>query len=733
MKNKFFDNIQIATLIESIESGNKYRCIIIRPGVTSSANTFAMHEGRKVAVKKNYPKEVLKAAANNGFFEGVPMILRSEHEHLSQQNQDINQIVGYFTETAWNEEANAVVGTFNLKRSNALSSSFKTYLKDIWESTKNVGLSITGMGEWIVQQVANGYEALVTSLENITSIDPCRVGNAGGKIIDLMESELTIKNNLNNQTNYKMDSKQKTALFLFLQSKGKIKSDAMESEFSDEQLLDAATARDMADFYREHKPEVVTPPVVVSSDASEPEGGIKEKVLDRLILEGKKMQAEAALTKILNESKLNPKAKDQIFDRIKKNEFVYNVDDVKRELVQTAKLLNEASDSAFFRGVSKQFDSRYQDIKLGTEVDDKYALGLQWLLSNQAVRNNFSESEKKQFQEAGVTGLNSMAEFYKQLTGDYGITGQEGKGKLAEAITSATYPQLLKDSMNKTVLRAYKMSAYEADWRKVVSIVPRQNFLANTIIYTGGYSNLMTVAEGAIYTPFTSPGEQANQYSITKKGNLESITREAMKNDNLAFFQKIPFLIGETAARSLYEFVFNLIFSNPVMLYDTLPLFDAGHNNMGTTALSSASYSAGRSAMIAQTDLTNAKPLGYMPKFLIVPPALEDLAYQLTTPAFGVNNNVPSFNQTWAVEPIMVPTATDANNWHLVGDPLRGVPTIEIGFLDGQQEPEIFLQDQPTVGEVFTNDKITFKVRHEYNGAIENHRGFYGGIVVNPP
>jgi hypothetical protein len=54
---------------------------------------------------------------------------------------------------------------------------------------------------------------------------------------------------------------------------------------------------------------------------------------------------------------------------------------------------------------------------------------------------------------------------------------------------------------------------------------------------------------------------------------------------------------------------------------------------------------------------------------------------------------------------------------------------IEIGFFGGREEPELFVQDAPNVGSLFSNDVITYKIRHIYGGGVLDFRGFVGGIV----
>ncbi len=90
----------------------------------------------------------------------------------------------------------------------------------------------------------------------------------------------------------------------------------------------------------------------------------------------------------------------------------------------------------------------------------------------------------------------------------------------------------------------------------------------------------------------------------------------------------------------------------------------------------------------------------------------------------GVNTIRDSF------DPIVSPYLRgDENNYYLSAQK-NDVEGIEIGFLNGREEPEILIQDQPTVGNVFVYDTIRYKVRHEYGGAVTDYRAFAGAIVA---
>ena len=72
---------------------------------------------------------------------------------------------------------------------------------------------------------------------------------------------------------------------------------------------------------------------------------------------------------------------------------------------------------------------------------------------------------------------------------------------------------------------------------------------------------------------------------------------------------------------------------------------------------------------------------------------------------------------------------TDANDWVATADP-NEVPLIEVGFLDGEEEPALFVQDNPTVGSMFNSDKLTWKMRHIYGAVVSDFRGAYKAVVI---
>lgn len=324
----------------------------------------------------------------------------------------------------------------------------------------------------------------------------------------------------------------------------------------------------------------------------------------------------------------------------------------------------------------------------------------------------------------------SIRDVYVTMTGDRSFTGKlQESTRLSEAIDSTTFAQALGDSITRQMVAEYARMGLDS-WKQFVDVVPVNDFRTQRRVRLGGYGNLPGVNEAAAYSALTSPGDEEATYAPTKRGGTESVTLETIANDDVGTVRRIPTKLARAAAQTLHEFAFEFINANPT-IYDAVALFHASHSNLGAAALDATTLSAGRLAMLKQAEAGSSKRLGIQPRYLVVPVDLEQTAYQLTQTdrEVGNGNNTLNFARTWGLSVITVPYWTDANNWYLVADK-ASIPTIEIGFLGGREEPELFLADAPTVGSMFTNDQLVWKIRHIYGGAVLDYRGFYGAVVV---
>ena len=321
-----------------------------------------------------------------------------------------------------------------------------------------------------------------------------------------------------------------------------------------------------------------------------------------------------------------------------------------------------------------------------------------------------------------------LREAYVQVTGDPLISGivrpEASIVREANEVTSATLNLVLLNSITKRLVQDFR--AQPQDWRRFVNVRSIPNFKPQDRVKLHDFSSLAVVPEGAAY-PVLPWDDLRELYSPAKRGNLVVVTREVIMNDDLQAVERIPFKLAVAAASTINEFVYGLFTSNPQM-NDASKVFDDGvqttHNNRGTAPLSSASLRAAITTVMKQTS-SAGKRLHLRPRFLLVPADLYFNALTLVKSPLlpGTPNNDANVLHG-AAEVIPVPQFADPTDWYLVCDPAH-VETIEIGFVGGRETPTFLLQEDPSAGQVFSHDQISFQIRWEFGGARIDYRGAF--------
>lgn len=333
--------------------------------------------------------------------------------------------------------------------------------------------------------------------------------------------------------------------------------------------------------------------------------------------------------------------------------------------------------------------------------------------------------------------VGSFKECYVEVTGDRYVTGRladcnrsrlrESLGRFAESLDSTSFAQALGDSINRRMQAIYTGMQELQAWRQFCDVVNVGDFKTQHLTRIGGYGNLPTVAEKGAYVALTSPGDDEATYVVAKRGGLEKITLEMIKNDDRRVIPQIPRELALAAANTLYEFVFDIPRTNPTV-WDGVALFHATHGNLFTAALSAAEFSKHRLAMLQQVRAGSGKRLNVPPGLVLVPFELEETAYNLFVRGTNLDE---TFVQRQKPQVISVPYWTDATDWVTVANPTMFKP-IEVGFLDGREDPELFVQDAPTVGSLFSSDEITYKIRHIYGSTVkvDGEKGMTKAVVA---
>ena len=307
---------------------------------------------------------------------------------------------------------------------------------------------------------------------------------------------------------------------------------------------------------------------------------------------------------------------------------------------------------------------------------------------------------------------------------------------LREALTTSLFAEVYGDSVRRSLVAEYgEQAQLLPDWRAVVSdIVPLEDFRTRHAVRVGGFDDLSTVAENTTYPTLDDVTDEEATYTPAKRGGVYPITWESVVNDDLSAVVRLIKGLARSATRTLSKHVLNTTFTSNPTIYDSGLLIASAKGNHQTAALSDASLEIAITQMLKIGEQDSAERLGLRPHLLVVPPDLHAIGLELTRSSKKITSGEDATieNQVkdyWAIELLINTWQTDANDWFLVADP-RLVPTIEVGFLGGREEPELFVADAENIGSMMSSDTITHKVRHVYGAAVLDYRGFQGSLVT---
>ena len=310
---------------------------------------------------------------------------------------------------------------------------------------------------------------------------------------------------------------------------------------------------------------------------------------------------------------------------------------------------------------------------------------------------------------------------------------------LQEAASTTDFPAIMANTLYKVMLKSY--TEYPSTWTNVVSETSNlKDFKEQTRTRFSESDNLLEVGEHGEYKDSSLQDEKV-RYAPKKFGRMFGVSWEALINDDMAEIKKQPQRFGRAAARTIDYDIWNFIRGNPT-IYDGVALFsNASHANAPATmnvALSEAALQTAYNAMIGQTDL-KGYPIRIVPKFLVCSPQQEIKVWKLLNPGVLPTTGVavdtltgttqavqPTSRNFFAgkLQPLFVPWL-NASEWYLVADPAQ-YDTIEVGFLNGKKEPDLFVQDG-NLGTTFERDQIRYKVRIVWGKGLTDYRTWYCG------
>lgn len=687
------DDKNVVQLAEPVEVVEEFKAVTLRESVGGSHFLEAIDpEGRAwdavivragLSENKNYyPDTTLREAAPK--FEGMNVYAKSNDEHLKGARNDVNKIAGWISGARFVEgkkpDSGHIAGTLNFA---AGMTQLRETIADAWKRGKRdlVGLSV----DLVAKSARDGARRIAKQITKVHSLDLIVEPSAGGALVRMTEA---------------VDPKEQDPMKQRILETIKAKKPDLYAKINAETITDEELEQRYA--------EAIAP---VPAPAAKPDKQDEDPNRPLTVGEARMIEARGYAFRAIGASKLPEITRQRLqarFDALGRFDNAQVDTEIKSEREYLARITESGKVSI---------------PGLEIEVEDKS-------VKIAGMLDAFFDPKHKEHRSA-----QSFRECYSEITGDRKVTGrwdQVDKSRLAEAVgetfreslDSASWANVLGNAITRRAVADYRTPNVYGAWRPVVNVVPVSDFRTNERTRWGGYGDLPIVLQGDPYAAMASPTDEKATYAIAKRGGTEDVTLEMIKNDDVGAIRQIPTKLSRSAQRTLGKFVFDFVRTNPA-IYDTVAFFHAAHGNLGAAALDATSLAARRLAMLKQAELNSAERLGIGPKFLVVPADLQETSVNL----FNRNtNNDKTFVQMMTLDIIPVWYWTDVNDWALAADPLD-IPGIEVGFLDGQEEPEFFVQDQPTQGSMFTNDKVTYKLRHIYGGNVVEYRGWDKSVV----
>jgi len=312
--------------------------------------------------------------------------------------------------------------------------------------------------------------------------------------------------------------------------------------------------------------------------------------------------------------------------------------------------------------------------------------------------------------------LFDMARYMLELKGEkpFGFSQNE---TVARAISTTDFPDLLTSTLG-VQLRKYFAAYNSGSWKKIANRTTVSDFREKTGVQVDGSVNFEKIAEGGEYKSTKFMQNSKATISVDTYGRMIKITRQAIINDNLDVFSKIPKFIAQGANNMQAKMVWDLILEN-AKTPDGKAIFHADHSNLaGAGAISEATLNAAIVAMMKQTSPAGEE-LMLSPKYLIVPVELQTAAQKILTGIIAsTTGDVNVFAKAFELISEIRASRKSATAWYMAADPST-VEGLEYAYLDGEEG--VYTESQTN----FNDDSIDTKARIEFGVAAWEYRGWY--------
>ena len=303
---------------------------------------------------------------------------------------------------------------------------------------------------------------------------------------------------------------------------------------------------------------------------------------------------------------------------------------------------------------------------------------------------------------------------------DEALATHEATGRIrAAGFSTVNLPGILGNVANKVLLDAF--TNVEATYPLIAEKASFGNFQQHTMYRLDHLGEFAVVGNDG-QLQHGNLGQTSFTNQLSTYGQLLTITRQDLINDNLHAFKSIPALIGRKARISIERSLYSKICESADSFYTS------GQGNKLTGSLDIVSLAAAEAALLGMTD-AYGDPIYAQPKVLLVPPSLKSLADQIYTSA-EVRSTIadttrPTDNpfrgrfQVVSSPFLSSPNiaGSSASTWYLIADPMV-LPAFQVATLEGKDAPTVETSDTS-----FNVLGFQFRVYFDYAVAQLDYRG----------
>jgi hypothetical protein len=282
----------------------------------------------------------------------------------------------------------------------------------------------------------------------------------------------------------------------------------------------------------------------------------------------------------------------------------------------------------------------------------------------------------------------------------------DGTATIRAGFSSMSLPSIMENVMNKTLLAAYQNTPIAAfDLCSVGTVTDFKEVARYRLLGTGGFEQVAPDGE----LKHGKLSEQKYSNKADTYGQILTLTRHDIINDDLSAFMDIPRQMGRSGAESIDDLFFTLLLKNAGFFSSSnANLLQGADTKFGPDALTVAKTTFRKQKAGPGGKPKDQKPINIRPEFLVVPVELETEAEllmgssQLMIDAQGSPTKIPVDNpHRNKYRIISTPHLSDsyypgasAAAWYLFANP-QVLPAFEIVFLNGRRTPIIERVEMP--------------------------------------